>query len=238
MWHWNGDLLTTTASLELLLACTNYDFFGTKRSVQMDEFTQDRSPLLIPCRPSKHENFKCYECLKDVATVGQLLYLHDIAESPGIRCMCIELICDMSRLQMRFFKSQQSFVEFSNELVSTLDEIAKFLRLGTTDDYQHVLCYLTNINKCLTMFAFNRLEGNCLRDWVLNTMEFARAQLFKESLLPPPLLKPLFTFLVGISRALLETHPLHEFIKISVDEFIKEYTSCLFRVSDGRAANR
>jgi len=43
-----------------------------------------------------------------------LSYLHDTAESVALRCLCLEMLCDLSRLQMRLFKNQQSFVEFSN----------------------------------------------------------------------------------------------------------------------------
>lgn len=228
----------TTASLKLLLACLNYDFFGNKKNNQTSEFAQDRSPILIPCRPSKYENFKCYESLRELTMLNLLSFLHETAESIEIRCLCLEMLCDLSRIQMRLFKSQQSFVDFSNELVSSLDDIAKFLRLDTAEDYTHVLCYFTNINKCLTMLSFNRMNYNLLREWLLNLLDFCKGQLLLKIVLPPTLVKPLFTFLAGFEKVSTSSKALYETAKHIIGEFVVDYTSCLLRVTDARAYQR
>lgn len=101
-----------------------------------------------------------------------------------------------------------------------------------------MLCYLTNINKCLTVVALFRLNHNVVREWLLNILDFAKSQLLVKSLLPPTLLKPLFAFLEGFERALATAKHLIDLVRQVIAEFVLEYTSCLLRVSDARATHR
>lgn len=236
-WHWNGDIRMTTSSLRLLLSCLNYDFFGVKRNAT-SEFLLDRSPILIPCRPSKYEIYKCFDSLRELNLLEMVDYLHETASAVGIRCLCVELLCDLSRLQMRLFKSQQSYVEYFNELIMVLNEVAKYLRLDSSDDYQHVLCYFTNIHKCLTMLSINKINHEVLSEWLLNILDFSRSHLLSKSLLPPTLIKPLFSFLVALDKMVGLSKYTGEIVKKPLSEFMLEYTAALLRMSDGRAVKR
>ena len=142
-----------------------------------------------------------------------LTFLHDTAQNVVVRCLCLELLCDLSRLQMRLFKSQQSFMEYSNQLVSGLDDIAKFLRFESNDDYSHVLCYFTNINKCLTMLSMSKMHQNVTKEWLLNILDFGKSQLLMRSVVSPTLLKPLFLFLEGFERAMNTSKSLADMVK-------------------------
>lgn len=57
-WAWDQDYESVILCLKLIKSLVNYDFTRCKQVDLTDEFIQDRSPLLIPARPSRFEKYE------------------------------------------------------------------------------------------------------------------------------------------------------------------------------------
>src|ERR1700733_8153875 len=99
-------------TLHLLIDIVNFDYGHTKRNSEENEYTVDRSPLLIPSKGLKPANYSEFAQLRDRELLRKLAHLFSFCEIGEIRALVIQLVGDISRIHLRFFGDKKSYIQY------------------------------------------------------------------------------------------------------------------------------